>query len=105
LKAQLQALEAKLEEARRKKSTLVARQRAAEARSHMTKTLANFEAGFDAQANFTRMEDKVAEIEARTDAMAELNADASSLEKEFWDMQVEQDVEDDLEMLRRKLRG
>lgn len=105
LKTQLRALEAKLEEARRKKSTLVARQRAAEARQHMGKTLDNFQAGLNAQANFTRMEDRVAEIEARTEAMAELSDDASSLEKEFWAMEVEQEVENDLAELKRKMRG
>jgi len=105
LKTQLRALEAKLEEARRKRSTLVARQRAAEARQHMGKTLNDFEAGLKAQSNFERMEDKVAEMEARTEAMAELDNDASRLEKEFWAMEVEQEVEDELAMLKKKRQG
>jgi len=105
LKTQLHALEAKLEEARRKRSTLVARQRAAEARQHMDKTLANFQAGIDAQANFARMEDKVAEMEARVEAAAELHGDASQLEKDFLAMEVEQEVENELAALKRKVTG
>ncbi len=105
LKTQLHALEAKLEEARRKRSTLVARQRAAEARQHMDKTLANFQTGLDAQANFARMEDKVTEMEARAEAAAELNGDASQLEKDFLAMEVEQEVEDELAALKRKVAG
>ena len=105
LKTQLHALEAKLEEARRKRSTLVARQRAAEARQHMDKTLENFQTGLDAQANFARMEDKVTEMEARAEAAAELNDDASQLEKDFLAMEVEQEVEDELAALKRKVAG
>jgi phage shock protein A len=105
LKTQLHALEAKLEEARRKRSTLVARQRAAEARQHMDKTLANFQTGLDAQANFTRMEDKVTEMETRAEAAAELSGDASQLEKDFLAMEVEQEVADELATLKKKVAG
>lgn len=105
LKTQLHALEAKLEEARRKRSTLVARQRAAEARQHMDKTLANFQTGLDAQANFARMEDKVTEMEARAEAAAELSGDASQLEKDFLALEVEQEVEDELAALKKKVAG
>ena len=104
LKTQLRALEAKLEEARRKRSTLVARQRAAEARQHMDRTLADVQAGLDAHANFARMEDKVAEMEARAEATAELNSDASRLEKDFLDMEVEQEVENELAALKKKVQ-
>ncbi len=105
LKTQLHALEAKLEEARRKRSTLVARHRAAEARQHMDKTLGNFQAGLDAQANFARMEDKVTEMEARVEAAAELHSDASQLEKDFLAMEVEQEVDNELAALKRKVAG
>jgi phage shock protein A len=103
LKTQLHALEAKLEEARRKRGTLVARQRAAEARQHMDRTLSNFQAGLDAQANFARMEDKVAEMEARAEATAELSGDAARLEKDFLAMETEKEVEDELAALKKKV--
>jgi phage shock protein A len=105
LKTQLHALEAKLEEARRKRSTLVARQRAAEAQQHLDKTLANFQAGIDAQTNFARMEDKVAEMEARVEAAAELHGDAAQLEKDFLAMEVEREVDDELAALKKKVQG
>ena len=105
LKTQLHALEAKLEEARRKRSTLVARQRAAEARQHMDTTVSHFQAGIDAQANFARMEDKVAAMEARVEAMDELQADTSRLEKDFLAMEVEQEVENELALLKKKITG
>jgi phage shock protein A len=105
LKTQLRALEAKLEEARRKRSTLIGRQRAAQARQHMDKTMNGFQASLEAQASFARMEDKVAEIESRTEAMAELNSDASDLEKEFLAMEVEHEVENELDRLKKNIHG
>lgn len=104
LKTQLRALEAKLDEARLKRGMLVARQRAAEARQHMGSTLTHFESGIHAQANFQRMEDRVAEMEARTEALAEVNDESSDLEKELRAMEVEQDVEDELAMLKKKIK-
>jgi phage shock protein A len=104
LKSQLHALEAKLEEAKRKRSTLVARQRAVEARQHLDKTLTNFQEGLDAQSNFLRMEDKVAAMEARVEALDELNNDTSRLEKEFLAMEVDRDVEDELAALKKKVQ-
>ena len=92
LKTQLRALEAKLEEARRKRGTLVARQRAAEAREHMDSTFAAFDAGIASQASFSRMEDKVAEMEARTAALDELSDDRSRLERDFLEMEVRVEV-------------
>lgn len=103
LKAQLHALEAKLEEARRKRSTLVARQRAAEARQHMDQTLSHFHAGLEAQTNFARMEEKVTEMEARAEAAAELSSDDARLEKDFLALEVEQEVENELASLKKKL--
>jgi phage shock protein A len=103
LKAQLHALEAKLEEARRKRSSLVARQRAAEARQYMDSTLSHFQDGLTAHANFSRMEDRVTEIEARAEAMAEVTSSASKVEKEFLDMEVKWEVENELTALKKKV--
>ncbi|MGR8978465.1 MAG: PspA/IM30 family protein [Gammaproteobacteria bacterium] len=105
LKSQLKALEAKLEEARRKRSSLVARQHAAEARQQMDRTLSNFEAGINAQAQFARMEDRVAEMEAKTEAMMELRDDRSQLEKDFLDMEINAEIDEELRSLKSKLGG
>jgi phage shock protein A len=103
LKAQLHALEAKLDEARRKRSTLVARQRAVEARDYLDQTMTSIQAGFDASANFARMEDRVSEMEAKIAARAELRRDKTRLEREFHDLGVATEVENELAALRKQL--
>ena len=103
LKTQLKALEAKLEEARRKRSSLVARQKAAEARQQMDDTLTSLEAGIRAQTNFSRMEDKVVEMEARTEAMDELSDDSSQLERDFLEMETNAEIEEELKNLKKKI--
>ena len=104
LKAQLLQLENKLEETKRKRSTLLARQRATEARQQMDSTMDTFRAGLDAQARFDRMEDKVEEMEARVEAMDELNNDMSALEKEFLHLEADADVETELNDLKMKMQ-
>lgn len=101
LKLQLQKLEQKLEEAKRKRTTLAARQHASEARQQMYKTMGKLEAGLNAQAKFDRMEDKVAAMEARTEALAELE-DVSELEKEFLDLEMDTEIEAELMQLKLK---
>jgi phage shock protein A len=105
LKALLRALEAKLEEVRRKRGTLVARQRAAEAREQMGRVANHFQTGLDAHKDFTRMEDKVTEMEARAQAVAELDQDASALEREFKAMEIDSEVEAELAALKRKVQS
>ncbi len=102
LKDQLRALEAKLDEAKRKRSALVARQRAAEASHGMTKLGATFEQGLVAHADFTRMEDRVADLEARAEAVNEVYAD-DSVDRQFHDLQTEQEVDAELQALKREL--
>lgn len=102
LKDQLKALEAKLDEAKRKRSSLVARQRAAEASHSMTKMGATFEQGLAAQADFTRMEDRVADMEARTEAINEVYAE-DSIDQQFVEMEVQGEVDAELEALKRGL--
>lgn len=104
LKSQLKALEAKLEEARRKRTSLTARQHAAQARQQMDKTLSNFESGMKAQTNFERMEDAVMAMEARTEALEELRNDSSQLEREFLDMEVHAEIDEELRNLKQKIK-
>lgn len=104
LKSQLKALEAKLEEARRKRTSLAARQHAAQARQQMDKTLSNFEAGMKAQTSFDRMEDRVAAMEAHTEALEELRNDSSQLEREFLDMETHAEIDAELQSLKQKLK-
>ncbi len=103
LKAQLKALDAKLDEAKRKRGALVARQRAAEAMHSMSKLDARFKDGLDAGAKFGRMEEKVAEMEARTQAVTEVYSDADNIEQEFLDIKVQTEVDAEMAALKREL--
>ena len=105
LKAQLRALETKLEEARLKKSSLVARQRAAQAREQMDKVTDRFQVGLDLNNSFGRMADKVGEMEARMEARAEVYGDYSPAEREFLKMEVDAEVEAELAVLKKEIKG
>lgn len=103
LKTQLRALEMKLEEARLKKGSLVARQRAAQARERMDRVTDHFQAGLDLNHSFGRMADKVGDMEARMEARAELYGEFSQVEREFLQMEVDSEVEAELAALRKDL--
>ena len=105
LKAQLRALEAKLEEARLKKGSLVARQRAAQAREQMDRVSDRFQTGLDLDHSFGRMTDKVGEMEARMEARAELYGEYSEIEREFLKMETNSEVEAELAALRKELKS
>ena len=105
LKTQLRALEAKLEEARLKKSSLVARQRAAQAREQMDRIGDRLHTGLDLDHSFGRMVDKVDEMEARMEARAELYGEYSEIEREFLKMETNSEVEAELAALRKELKG
>jgi phage shock protein A len=102
LKAQLKALDAKLDEAKRKRSSLVARQRAAEAREGMSKVGASLKDGLNSHAQFGRMEDKIAEMEARSQAVGEVY-EGDSVERQFEDLQSSQEVDAELAALKREM--
>lgn len=103
LKAQLRALEGKLEEARLKKGSLVARQRAAQAREQMDRVSDRFQTGLDLNHSFDRMSGKVDEMEAKMEARAELYGDYSQVEREFMKMEIDNEVETELAILRQEI--
>jgi len=105
LKAQLRALEAKLEEARLKKGSLVARQRAAQAFEQMDQVRDRFQAGLDLDHSLGRMADRVGEMEARMEAREELAGEYSQLEREFLRLETNVEVEAELAALRKEIRG
>ena len=104
LKSQLRALEAKLEEARLKKGSLVARQRAAQAREQMDQVQDRFQTGLDLNHSLGRMADKVGEVEARMEAREELYGEYSQIEREFLKMETNSEVEAELAALKREVR-
>ncbi len=104
LKAQLRTLENKLADARRKRSVLVARKRAAEARESMHNiTRNNFQKDQDVRDKFIRMEDRVLDIETRTQAIAELNDPDAELDMKILKLETDTEVESELEALKAKV--
>ncbi len=104
LKDNLRTLERKIDEARRKKDLLIARQKRAKAQKAIHETMAGMK-DESAFASFDRMEAKVGDMEARADAateMSELSRD--SLEDEFAALETGS-VDDDLAALKAKLSG
>lgn len=103
LKTQLRALENKLDEARLKKGSLVARKRAAQAREQMGQVRDHLKVGLDTEASFGRMEDKIGEMEARLEAREELEGGYSEIEREFLKMEIDSEVEAELAALKKDL--
>jgi len=103
LKTQLRALEMKLEEARLKKSSLIARQRAAQAREQMDCVRDRFQTGLDLNHSFGRMADKVSEMEAVMEAREELYGEYSQIEREFLKLEANTEVELELAALKQQM--
>lgn len=102
LKKNMTALEGKISEAKTKKDMLIARARAAKASEQIQKVVGNINTG-SSMALFERMENKVLEQEARSDAIAELSG--STLESQFAQLEAGGDVELELEELKRQISG
>lgn len=104
LRAQLGQLQKKIDEARRKKDLLIARQKRAEAQKSIQQTMGglNDNSAFDA---FDRMTEKVEQNEAEADAAGELAADLSgdNLEDKFAALEHESGTEDALAALKAKM--
>lgn len=100
LRDHLQKLRAKLEEARIKKNTLIARHKAAEAKQQLAQSLNGI--GDDAFSTFDRMEQKVEDAEATADAHAELAGDLGGLEDKFAELD-DVAVDDELAALKAQM--
>lgn len=101
LTTQMRALDAKIEEAERKRKLLIARQRRAQAQGTVNAAMARTDTK-EAFAAFERMETKVAGMEDRLEAEREL-AEALSLDDEFAALGEDKEIEDELEGLRSRL--
>ncbi len=102
LKRNLIALEGKISEAKTKKDMLKARASAAKANEQLQKVVGNMSTG-SAMGAFDRMEEKVLQMEARSQAQAELAG--SSLEAQFAMLESGSDVDDELAAMKAQLLG
>ncbi|MEM9163186.1 MAG: PspA/IM30 family protein [Cyanobacteria bacterium P01_F01_bin.4] len=84
LKENMRKLESKIAEARTKKDMYIARARSAKASQRLNEMIGQVGTGSSINA-FEKMEEKILELEAQSDAIAELNANIenNSLEKKF----------------------
>ncbi len=102
LKRSLVTLEGKIAEARTKKDMLKARAQAAQAQQQLQSAVGNLGTN-SAMAAFERMEDKVEALEASGQAAAELAG--ADLESKFAALEGLDDVDDELNSLRQRLKG
>lgn len=103
LKLALRGLDAKIEEAKRKRNILVSRQKRAEAQRTINETLTNINStsAFD---TFERMSDRVTQLEAEAEATAEIGAlPEASLELQFKALEASTGVDDQLSRLKNKM--
>lgn len=101
LKENMRTLEGKLTEARTKKDMYIARARSAKASQRLNEMLGNVGTR-DSMAAFERMEQKVLQMEAQADAVAELSA-GSDIEKQFKALESGNSVDSELATLKAKL--
>lgn len=102
LKRNLIALEGKISEAKTKKDMLKARASAAKANEQLQSTVGRLGTS-SAMSAFERMEDKVLQMEARSQAAAELAG--ADLESQFAMLESGSDVDDELAAMKAQLLG
>lgn len=102
LKRNLIALEGKISEAKTKKDMLKARASAAKANEQLQSTVSGMNTG-SAMAAFERMEEKVLQMEARSQAAVELAG--TDLESQFAALESGSDVDDELAAMKAQLSG
>ena len=102
LRRNLVALEGKISEAKTKKNMLQARSKAAKANEELQKTLGGIGTS-SAMGAFERMENKVLEQEARSQAVGELGG--YGIEQQFAELESSTNVDDELEMLKAQMSG
>lgn len=101
LKENMRALEGKIAEAKAKKDLYIARARSAKATEKLNEMLGNIGTG-SALSAFERMEEKVLQLEARSEAIAELGT--SDLEKKFLSLESGSDIDAELAAMKAQLQ-
>ncbi|MGD1716222.1 PspA/IM30 family protein [Hydrocoleum sp. CS-953] len=101
LKQNMRQLEQKISEAKLKKNMYIARARSARASEKLNEILGSVNTGNTLSA-FEQMEEKIMQLEAKSEAMAELGTD--SLEKEFVSLERDDnDIETQLEAMKAEM--
>ena len=100
LKENMRSLESKISEAKSKKDMYIARARSAKASERLQEMMGNLSTG-SALSAFERMEEKVMQLEARSEAIAELGT--NDLEKKFLSLESAGDVDAELKAMKAQM--
>jgi phage shock protein A len=100
LKQDMRSLEAKISEAKTKKDMYIARARSAEASYRLQEMLSTVSATSSLNA-FERMEEKVLQIEAKSEAIAQLGSD--DLVKEFTSLESANNIDTELAAMKAQM--
>ncbi len=101
LREQVNRLKAKLEEARTRQSTLIARSQAAKAQKQIAQAFSGV--GSDAFSKFEKFEQKIEKLEAEAEAFEELSGETVGIEDEFRKLELGSSVDAELLALKQKL--
>jgi phage shock protein A len=101
LKQQLMQLKGKLDEARTRQGTLIARKRAAEARKHIAQGMAGI--GEDAFSSFDRFRQRIEAEEFEAEAHEEMAGTETDLEDEIGKLERKDTVDEQLKALKSRL--
>ncbi|MGL5510613.1 MAG: PspA/IM30 family protein [Microcoleaceae cyanobacterium] len=100
LKSNMRLLEDKLAEAKAKKNLFIARARSAEATQRLNEVLGNLKTGRSTDV-FEKMEEKVLQIEAKSQAIAELGNNPT--DQQWQSLQLGTDIDTELEAMKAKM--
>jgi phage shock protein A len=101
MRDQLNKLKAKLEEARSRQSTLIARSQAAKAQKQIAQSFSGV--GSDAFGKFDKFEEKIEKSESEAEAFEQLAGDNTSLDDEFKQLSSSTEVDADLLKLKQEM--
>lgn len=105
LKTSLRELERKIDEARRQKDLLIARNKRAQAQKQIHQTMSGMNTNTGAFDTFERMKRKVDDEEAKAEAAEEMaTSGEASLDKEFAELE-KSNVDDELASLKAQMSG
>lgn len=101
MKSQVDKLKLKLDEAKMKESTLIARSKNAKAQTEFAKQLGGFDN--NSFAKFDKMEDKVLKLESEAQAFNQLADGQTSMDDQLAELQKNTQVDSELEKLKSML--
>lgn len=103
MREQLAQLKSKLDEARARQSTLIARSQAAKAQKTIAQSFSGV--GSDAFSKFDKYEGKIEKLEAEASAFEELAGENTDLEAQFKNLGTDQKIDDELAKLKAEMAG